>query len=136
SNRTPAKFSYDNLKNGCKALTEEQVQYLRGDPSLEFSSGGAFRSRHGKLLGDIVHSNPVVVGEPDRLRYPRKWLDKRYPEQAMPENDAPAYSSPLAATTAFAQNSSRTPVVYVGANDGMLHGFDADTGEEVLAYIP
>jgi len=26
--------------------------------------------------------------------------------------------------------------VYVGANDGMLHGFDAETGNEVLAYIP
>ena len=27
-------------------------------------------------------------------------------------------------------------MVYVGANDGMLHGFDANTGEEVLAYVP
>lgn len=27
-------------------------------------------------------------------------------------------------------------MIYVGANDGMLHGFDAETGEEVLAYIP
>ena len=26
--------------------------------------------------------------------------------------------------------------MYVGANDGMLHGFDADSGEEVIAYIP
>jgi type IV pilus assembly protein PilY1 len=28
------------------------------------------------------------------------------------------------------------PRVYVGANDGMLHSFDADTGYEVFAYIP
>ncbi|WP_435100661.1 pilus assembly protein [Arhodomonas sp. AD133] len=27
-------------------------------------------------------------------------------------------------------------VVFVGANDGMLHGFDADTGEEVMGYVP
>ncbi|MGM0574069.1 MAG: pilus assembly protein, partial [Bacteroidota bacterium] len=27
-------------------------------------------------------------------------------------------------------------VVYVGANDGMLHAFDAETGEEKFAYIP
>ncbi|MFH1984042.1 MAG: PilC/PilY family type IV pilus protein, partial [Pseudomonadota bacterium] len=27
-------------------------------------------------------------------------------------------------------------VVYVGANDGMLHAFDAATGEELWAYIP
>ena len=28
------------------------------------------------------------------------------------------------------------PRVYVGANDGMLHAFDADTGDEVFAYVP
>lgn len=28
------------------------------------------------------------------------------------------------------------PRVYVGANDGMLHAFDADSGNEVFAYIP
>lgn len=27
-------------------------------------------------------------------------------------------------------------MVYVGANDGMLHGFNADNGNEVFAYIP
>jgi hypothetical protein len=28
------------------------------------------------------------------------------------------------------------PLVYVGANDGMLHAFDADTGREQWAYVP
>src|SRR5690606_18126125 len=32
--------------------------------------------------------------------------------------------------------ADRTPMVYVGANDGMLHGFDAETGRERLAFIP
>ena len=27
-------------------------------------------------------------------------------------------------------------VIYAGANDGMLHAFDADTGEEIFAYVP
>ena len=27
-------------------------------------------------------------------------------------------------------------MIYVGANDGMLHGFNADTGNEVFAYVP
>lgn len=29
-----------------------------------------------------------------------------------------------------------TPMVYVGSNDGMLHGFDAKTGSEIFAYVP
>jgi type IV pilus assembly protein PilY1 len=27
-------------------------------------------------------------------------------------------------------------VVYIGANDGMLHAFDADNGDELFAYVP
>jgi type IV pilus assembly protein PilY1 len=30
----------------------------------------------------------------------------------------------------------KNDVLYVGANDGMLHAFDAKTGEELFAYIP
>ena len=35
-------------------------------------------------------------------------------------------------------DSSSNPIarVYVGANDGMLHAFDAATGNEVFAYVP
>src|SRR5690606_40054991 len=32
--------------------------------------------------------------------------------------------------------SGRPGVVYVGANDGMLHAFNADTGKEMWAYVP
>ncbi|GHD74833.1 hypothetical protein GCM10007164_26010 [Luteimonas padinae] len=31
---------------------------------------------------------------------------------------------------------SRKNMIYVGANDGMLHAFDADTGREVFAFVP
>ncbi|MFP4445181.1 MAG: PilC/PilY family type IV pilus protein [Desulfosudaceae bacterium] len=27
-------------------------------------------------------------------------------------------------------------VIYIGANDGMMHAFDAETGEELFAYVP
>lgn len=30
----------------------------------------------------------------------------------------------------------QTGVLYVGANDGMMHAFDAETGDELFAYIP
>ncbi len=33
-------------------------------------------------------------------------------------------------------DASRTPVIYVGGNDGYLHGFRASDGREVLAYMP
>ncbi|MDR2875503.1 MAG: hypothetical protein LBV44_06200 [Methylobacillus sp.] len=49
----------------------------------------------------------------------------------------PARSTPDASYQAFVTaNASRKGVVYVGANDGMLHGFDAGNGTELMAYIP
>jgi type IV pilus assembly protein PilY1 len=36
----------------------------------------------------------------------------------------------------YYKHSSTAERVYVGANDGMLHSFDATTGNEVFAYVP
>lgn len=93
---------------------EATVNYLRGDRSNE----GRLRARQG-VLGDIVHSQPVFVGRPN----PRRYRTSRF-------TGASAYA-------AFAErHSDRRGVVYVGANDGMLHGFDAATGDEVHAFMP
>lgn len=99
------------------ALGADRLAYIRGDRSKE---GAIFRKR-STVLGDVVNSSPVYVG---------------VPASGHPDTD------PFGATTTgrystFKQSkASRTPVVYAGANDGMLHGFNAQTGEEVVAYIP
>lgn len=85
------------------------LAYLRGDRSGE--TAGTYRVR-AHLLGDIVNSEPVLV------RAPRwSYIDAGY----------------AAFKTA---NASRTRMVYQGANDGMLHAFNAATGAEQWAYIP
>lgn len=100
---------------------ENTLNYLRGDQSLEASNGGTFRNRTTRL-GDIVHASPTYVGPP-ALRYPDIWGTSET------ENSYP-YS------TFKTSNSSRQPIIYAGANDGMLHAFNADTGVEEFAYIP
>lgn len=89
-----------------------RLSYLRGDRTNEATS--LFRTRNS-LLGDIINSNPWYVGAPSAA----------YPDQLYPN-----YQAFLAAY------KNRTPIVYVGANDGMLHGFEAGTGNEVLAFVP
>ncbi|PSL15847.1 type IV pilus assembly protein PilY1 [Marinobacterium halophilum] len=84
------------------------LQYLRGDQADE---GSAYRER-AKLLGDIVYSSPQYVGAPS-FRYENTEYQRFKKDHA-----------------------DREPVIYVGANDGMLHGFKASTGEELLAYVP
>lgn len=99
------------------ALSNSTVlSYLRGDASNEGSSAGQYRPRPAGKLGDIVNSSPVYVVKP-KLGYPDSF-------------EGSAYS---AFRTTYA---NRTPMLYVGANDGMLHAFEASTGNEKLAFIP
>ncbi len=68
----------------------------------------------GYKLGDVFHFNPVMVG------IPNKWLTRF---------DS-SYQS------FYDTYKTRKEVVIVGANDGMLHCFDAETGDELWAFIP
>ena len=84
------------------------LAFLRGDRSKETK---VYRNRT-HVLGDLVYSEPEVV----------KTATSSY-------NDA-GYA-------AFASSiSTRQRAIYVGAGDGMLHAFNADTGNEMWAYIP
>lgn len=97
---------------------EDRLEYLRGERAYEQSSGNAgavFRDR-GKILGDIINSSPAFVGRPSFLY--RDNLE----------------AAPYSAFRSTYRN--RTGVVYVGANDGMLHAFESETGRELFAFIP
>ncbi len=105
---------------GTDAATQSRmVAYLRGDQSQEMSNGGSLRNRT-TVLGDIVHSQPVYVGAPN----PETFNGETFPGSDGYISD---YAGPKA---------SRDGVVYVAANDGMLHGFNAENGDETFAYLP
>jgi|GEM_PF-763897 len=111
------------LSNATKDLAsgENLVKFLRGDRTNEGeleNLNAYYRQRTTKgstlhrPLGDIAGSEAVYVQTP-----PWNYVDKQYAEFK-------------------AANKTRKGMVYVGANDGMLHAFDASTGEESWAYIP
>lgn len=43
---------------------------------------------------------------------------------------------PVFVGRSYAAAADRRSIVYVGASDGMLHAFDAKTGDETFAYLP
>jgi len=90
------------------AAGEALVNFLRGDRSKE----GTFYRTRTHVLGDIVSSEGRYVKKP-LYNYVDPGFD--------------AYKTSVA---------SRKGMVYVAANDGMLHAFDADSGQENWAYIP
>jgi type IV pilus assembly protein PilY1 len=120
-NREGMPFLHANLTPDQQlVLSNAQVDYLRGGRGNE-APAGAYRPRpvDDGLLGDIVNSSPVFVGTP---------LAINRDQAPFPTDDL--YSEFVT------DYRNRTPVVYVGANDGMLHGFEATTGDEIFAYVP
>lgn len=115
-------FQWSNLSSNEKTAlgnSSDVLDYLRGVTSKEKRNGGTLRNRT-KILGDLVNSSPELVAEPYDLSY------HRYSWQG-----ADTYRAFLSGSAA-----TRTKTIYVGSNDGMLHGFNADTGVETFAYIP
>lgn len=127
-------FNWDSLSsdqqldlNGADSLGQDRLTYLRGDRSKE---GSIFRTR-STVLGDVVNSSPIYAGKPASA-----WPD-RDPFGIPDTSTGDGTFTNTGRYSGFKQNQAeRTPIVYAGANDGMLHGFNANTGEELLAYIP
>ncbi|TFH31081.1 MAG: hypothetical protein E4G97_04755, partial [Deltaproteobacteria bacterium] len=120
-----SRISFDNttidnnmLSVSSAAVKNNIVNYVRGE------------GRTTKL-GDIFHSKPVVVGPPSQFFF----------------DDG--YSTAVGGGSSFVNlKSQRQRVVFVGTNDGMLHGFlsgtyqastglyDSGSGYEMFGYVP
>ncbi len=104
--QTNAAGSVETVAKG-----QDRLNYIRGDRSKELGNGGSLRNRRS-VQGDIVNSEIWYVGKPS----------SNYAEDSY---------------LGFVRtHSSRMPMLYVGGNDGMLHGFSADDGGEKIAYVP
>ncbi len=66
------------------------------------------------VLGDVIDGKPVFIKLP-----PFKYVENNY-------------QTFVSSTTV----QNRAGMVYVAANDGMLHAFDGNTGSETWAYVP
>jgi len=143
---TGVPFTWDNLSTAEKAilnstdgtgsaattdtLGSQRLTWLTGS---KVGEGSTFRTR-GSILGAIFGSQPAYVATPSG-----NYSDS-FPSNS-PEAAAVATNSYAAFLTTWA---TRPAMVYVGANDGMLHAFDArlasDTtaspGNEQWAYVP
>jgi len=106
--------SLDAVTQQPNAKEANLVNFLRG--SITYEDRGTntpvnrlFRYREA-FLGDALESKPVFVGDPVF-----KYSENNYPSGI---------------------TAGRGKTVYIGTNDGMLHAFNADTGEERWAYVP
>jgi type IV pilus assembly protein PilY1 len=120
----------------------DRVDYLRGKRDNETSPTSQtlprqFRIRKS-LLGPVINSQVMYEAGP------ASGLQDIFPVGSAEQ----AAAAPCTGTDGLdatgcnsyekfvKDNIDRTPLIYAGANDGMLHAFDADTGSEVWAYVP
>ncbi len=99
----------------------QRLEFLRGNTAREdrfcaFCAAPVFRSRATSVLGDIVNSAPTYVGGASG-EFRDTMESARY-------------------STYASSRSAQSPVIYAGANDGMLHAFSAANGTELFAYVP
>ncbi len=103
--------------SGLPADRDRYLAWLRGDPTDAF--------RVNNPLGDIFHSNPLVVQAPST-----PLADQTY--SAFRQLALPVGGWRAAARTV----GTREGIVYVGTNDGILHAFNIDSGEEIWGFVP
>jgi type IV pilus assembly protein PilY1 len=112
-----------SLMGATPTVNAKLINFLRGDATNEGVAAGDFRVRSSKL-GDIVNSVPTYVKDTVNLYY-----------SYLPGDDGKKYVDFLKGL------ANQTPLVFIGANDGMLHAFrdggsSTEQGSEVFAFIP
>jgi len=132
-------FEWDELSDDMRAALNENPQsgtsddlgqarlnWLLGDQSAEVDdeglpdeAAGRFFRQRGALLGDIINSDPLYVHDQNLGFQSVSGMDGN--------TDYPAHVQDMA---------ENPPVIYVAANDGKLHAIDAESGDELFAYVP
>jgi type IV pilus assembly protein PilY1 len=101
------------------------INFVRGIDAYDENGNGSKTDKRWKL-GDVYHSKLALVGVPSA-----KTTDK-----SSQSNTEAYYRHQNKYDNFKNSNKARKEVVYVGANDGMLHAFDSSTGEELWGFIP
>jgi len=105
---------------GTDAIAEARLNWLRGSRVDEAPSGYRFRKRNSNsIMGPVVSSNPTVTSPPNADFFGAAF---------------PGYGAFVTA------NKNRKSIVWVGAGDGMLHGFNAaanasEGGTPIMSYV-
>jgi type IV pilus assembly protein PilY1 len=116
------------------------------------SSSPGSQNARTYVLGDIIDSSPTWVGAPVAGQYNNAFSDDLWGTSVTPPENA---SGAQTYGTFASNNATRLNVVYVGGNDGYLHGFEAgyfsatgsfsdpdgtgtgdNDGKEVIGYMP
>ncbi len=108
-----ARNIYTTLPSGSMVALNAANAGLLAPYLTSIDAAGLIQQVREQPLGAIVDSTPAMLDSPS--------LDPP------PDPDYPGFA---------ADHVNRRSLIFVGANDGMMHAFDARTGMELWAYVP
>ena len=122
--------SISSIQDGTDDDIKGLISFVRGSDYFDYDSDCILKEKRvtedntNGYLGDIYHSEMIVVGPPSA-------------DTNFTNDHQEAYFRSLKNYKQFAQvNAGRKETIYVGANDGMLHAFKSKDGVERWAFVP
>jgi type IV pilus assembly protein PilY1 len=110
------------MEGASDAEKDKVIDFLYGYDSWDFDEDGITDEKRSWILGDILHSKPLVLGY-SRFNYES--------EETCPSDDD--WHPGTSLETSSSLNKS---VIFVGANDGMLHAVRDCDGKPLWSFIP
>ena len=111
-------------EDGTDDDVEGLINFVRGKDYFDYNGDCNIDDDRPHMLGDIYNSQLVEVGIPSA-------------NQSFTNINQEAYWRVKNNYSAFiTQEYDRKNIIYAGANDGMLHAFNAKTGEEEWGFVP
>jgi type IV pilus assembly protein PilY1 len=116
--------STSGVANGTDDDVKGLINFIRGEDYFDYDADCNLTETRPNPLGDIYHSELIVVSAPNA-------------ETAFVGTNQEAYWRSIKGYDAWAASkSTREEIIYVGANDGLLHAFKAKDGVEKWAFAP
>ena len=112
---------------GSNSKEEERnglLAFLAGQDYFDYNGDCNKTELRSHVLGDIYHSQLIEVGAPDG-------------NLIFTDNNQEAYFRSINNYQSFKnQFVDRRNILYAGSNSGLLHAFNAETGDEEWAFLP
>ena len=133
SNRDALKSRMFPSQSPTDAEVENLINFIRGvDIYDQDGDGNKTESIH--KLADVYHSDLIIVGKPEAPSIDDGSINSQKKDSyyRLQKN----YNNFKNGATCGGPCINRKEIVYAGANNGILHAFEASNGEELWGYIP
>ena len=133
SNRDALKSRMFPSQSPTNTEVENLINFIRGvDVYDQDGDGNKTESIH--KLADIYHSDLIVVGKPEAPAINDGTINSQKKDSYYRFQNN--YNNFKNGSTCGGPCPNRKEIVYAGANNGILHAFDASNGNELWGYIP